>query len=64
MKVIFEELQSALDKISTDFYKQDPNGYQFVCSKIIEESGWTEEEYMGIVVSRLAPNLFTIGITY
>jgi hypothetical protein len=58
MKLVFEELQSKLNKISLEFYKQDPNGYQFVCSVIIEESGWTEEEYMGILISRLYPDLF------
>ena len=58
MKLVFEELQSKLNKISLEFYKQDPNGYQFVCSAIIEESGWTEEEYMGILISRLYPDIF------
>lgn len=58
MKSTFEKVQQRLNLISKDSYQKSPEGYKSICSLILKQEGWTEEEYMGAVLSRVAPEVF------
>jgi hypothetical protein len=59
MKNTFEKLQARLELIPESFSAKDQDGYKFICDLILQEEGWTEEEYMGAVLSRVAPEIFS-----
>ena len=55
----FEKLQARLELMTHETYQKNPRAYKILCDIILIEEGWSEEEYMGAVLSRIDPKLFS-----
>lgn len=53
MKSSFESLQNRFDTIPDKFWELDPDGYKDLCQIILEEEGWSEDEYLGNLLRML-----------
>jgi len=58
MKSSFKILQSKLELVPLWLAKSDVNHYKLLCDIILKEEGWTEEEYIGVILSRKAADVY------
>lgn len=49
----FQKLQKRFDSIPESYFKSDPDGYINLCEIILQEEGWSEEEYLGCVLRQI-----------